>query len=104
MWNSENKNQIAFILAAVILNDKSLELTKGSLKKIINTAGVEVEEYWFGIFERIFKEINFSELIGNSNKPSIQNFEDDKKIAQDEVQERKSDSKSDEDMGLGLFD
>mmetsp|Transcript_43611 Transcript_43611/g.68283 ORF Transcript_43611/g.68283 Transcript_43611/m.68283 type:complete len:107 (+) Transcript_43611:1292-1612(+) len=106
MWDETNKNQLTFVLAALILNEKSVKITEEALRKIINSAGIEVEEYWFCIFERVFSEINIVEFLGSNSQVTKKPLETVSlpEKEEKELNKEKSESNSGEDMGFGLFD
>lgn len=54
----QNKSQLACTYAALILFDDDLDQTAVNMNKLLKAAGVEVESYWPGLFEKLIKEQN----------------------------------------------
>jgi len=83
MWNSENKTEIACVLAGMILNENNASIDEFNMKKIFKTSGINVEKYWYFLFPKLSDNINFNNVIGISASEKckiddVKNQKDDK--------------------------
>merc|ERR1719488_43614 len=58
-------SSLACTYTALILTDEGIPVSADSIKKIVQAAGVEVEPFWPGIFEKLSADVNISDMISN---------------------------------------
>uniref|UniRef100_A0A914CD03 Large ribosomal subunit protein P1 n=1 Tax=Acrobeloides nanus TaxID=290746 RepID=A0A914CD03_9BILA len=110
--------ELACIYSALILQDDDVAITNEKIQTILNSAGVNVEPFWPGLYAKALEGIDLKGLISslgsnigsggtqvaattpatnaNGGAPTATApAKDEKKVEKEE---------SDEDMGFGLFD
>ena len=55
--------ELAYVYAALILNDDNIDITKDKIQLVLNAAGVQVESYWIDLFSEYFKMHDITKLI-----------------------------------------
>merc|ERR1711937_704925 len=94
--NSTMASELAVTYAALILQDEGMDITADNLSTLVKAAGVPVEPFWPGLFEKALSSVNVAELITNigSGVGAAPAAEEKKEESEDE---------SDSDMGFDLF-
>ena len=113
MWNNANKSEITCVLAGIILSENSIEISEESIKLILMSANVKIENYWPLLFSRLMKDFKLNTIAPTplGNEPCNFETEDQKetltnadKKKKNETEETKETKESEEDLGFGLFD
>merc|ERR1712126_589232 len=109
MANSE----LACVYAALILADDDVAITGEKIQTILKAAGVDVEQYWPGLFAKALESCNVKDLITNVGSgvgaaPAAGGAAPaaGAAAAEEKKEEKKEEpeEESDDDMGFGLFD
>ncbi|AFP65702.1 acidic ribosomal protein P1 (nucleomorph) [Chroomonas mesostigmatica CCMP1168] len=96
-------------LASIILIENNLEISEINLKKILNISKVKIADAWPLFFPKLITDLDFiggtSHALKNVNTEFIEKHESVKKKENENSSiEIDVSSKSEEDMGFGLFD
>merc|ERR1739848_432738 len=101
-------SELACTYAALILQDEGAPITADSISALVKAAGVQVEPFWPGLFEKALTSCNVAELItnigsgmGSGAAPAAGGGA----AAEEKAEEKKEESEeeSDESMGFDLF-
>ena len=105
-------SELACTYAALILQDEGAEITADSISALVKAAGVSVEPFWPGLFEKALQSCNVSELITNIGSgvgsgaaaPAAgAAAAGGAAEAKEEEKKEESEEESDESMGFDLF-
>merc|ERR1711994_1129419 len=105
-------SELACTYAALILHDEGAPITADSISALVKAAGVQVEPFWPGLFEKALTSCNVSELItnigsgmGSGAAPAAGAAAGGAAAAEEKAEEKKEESEeeSDESMGFDLF-
>ncbi|XP_038674959.1 60S acidic ribosomal protein P1-like [Scyliorhinus canicula] len=105
-------SELACIYNALILRDDEVTVTKDKLNALIKTAGVTIEPFWTGLFDKTLANIDVNSLIcnvgaGSSSPAAAAVVSTTGSVAAEKKKEEKKQEESEEsdnDMGFGLFD
>lgn len=106
-------DELACVYSALILEDGESPVTADKLRSLLESASVDVEPFWPGVFAKASESINIKELVTNIgaetgvsepiaselSAPSATPAAEAKKEEKKEEEEEE-----DDDMGFGLFD
>merc|ERR1712174_119670 len=100
-------SELAVTYAALILQDEGMDITADNLSTLVKAAGVSVEPFWPGLFEKALASVNVAELITNIGSgvgaaPAAGGAAAGGAAA-DEAPKEESEEESDSDMGFDLF-
>merc|ERR1719436_291692 len=105
-------SELACTYAALILQDEGSDITADNINSLIKAAGVSVEPFWPGLFEKALASTNVAELItnigsgmGSGAAPAAGGAAAAGGDAAPAAEEKKEESEeeSDESMGFDLF-
>merc|ERR1712176_417327 len=105
-------SELAVADAAVIRQDEGMDITADNLSTLVNAAGVSVEPFWPGLFEKALASVNVAELITNIGSgvgaaPAAGGAAAGGAAAdeapKEEAKKEESEEESDSDMGFDLF-
>merc|ERR1712014_438806 len=105
-------SELAVTYAALILQDEGMDITADNLSTLVKAAGVSVEPFWPGLFEKALASVNVAELITNIGSgvgaaPAAGAAAAGGAAAEDspkeEAKKEESEEESDSDMGFDLF-
>merc|ERR1712084_49718 len=99
-------SELAVTYAALILQDEGMDITADNLSTLVKAAGVSVEPFWPGLFEKALSSVNVAELITNIGSgvgaaPAAGGAADE--APKEEAKKEESEEESDSDMGFDLF-
>merc|ERR1712244_184211 len=96
-------SELACTYAALILQDEGMDITADNMNTLVKAAGVAVEPFWPGLFEKALSSVNVAELITNigSGVGAAPAAGDAAPAAEEKKEE--SEEESDSDMGFDLF-
>merc|ERR1711883_48212 len=105
-------SELACTYAALILQDEGMEINAENMTKLVKAAGVSVEPFWAGLFEKALVGTDVSALITNigsgmgSGGAAAAPAAGGEAAAEEKVEEKEESEaeSSDDDMGFGLFD
>merc|ERR1712178_194559 len=111
-YRSNQKNftkmasELAVTYAALILQDEGMDITADNLSTLVKAAGVSVEPFWPGLFEKALSSVNVAELITNIGSgvgaaPAAGGAAE--AAPAEEAKKEESEEESDSDMGFDLF-
>merc|ERR1712187_496688 len=100
-------SELAVTYAALILQDEGMDITADNLSTLVKAAGVSVEPFWPGLFEKALASVNVAELITNIGSgvgaaPAAGGAAADE-APKEEAKKEESEEESDSDMGFDLF-
>jgi len=105
-------SELACTYAALILQDEGMDISADNLSTLVKAAGVSVEPFWPGLFEKALAGCNVNELISNIGSgvgaaPAAGGAAAAAggAAAEEKAEEKKEESEdeSDSDMGFDLF-
>merc|ERR1712115_407031 len=98
-------SELACTYAALILQDEGSDITADNINSLIKAAGVSVEPFWPGLFEKALASTNVAELITNIGSGMGSGAAPAAGDAAPAAEEKKEESEeeSDESMGFDLF-
>merc|ERR1712178_535423 len=105
-------SELACTYAALILQDEGMDITADNMSTLIKAAGVSVEPFWPGLFEKALSSVNVAELITNIGSgvgaaPAVGGAAAAGGAAvaapAEEPKKEESEEESDSDMGFDLF-
>ncbi|BAM80025.1 60S acidic ribosomal protein P1 [Cyanidioschyzon merolae strain 10D] len=116
--DSLETTQLALAYAALLLHDAEAEVSADNLKAVITAAGMDLENFWYGMFARAMKGADLEGIIGSLGSaptvvavpagavPQGSAAGASTGAAAAAAEEKKEEAKeeSDEDLGFGLFD
>merc|ERR1711976_919149 len=100
-------SELAVTYAALILQDEGMDITADNLSTLVKAAGVSVEPFWPGLFEKALSSVNVADLITNIGSgvgaaPAAAGGATDE-APKEEAKKEESEEESDSDMGFDLF-
>merc|ERR1712232_165365 len=95
--------ELAITYATLILHDDGVDVSADKLKSLVTAAGINVQPFWFGLFEKTLAKKDIGELLmsgggGGGAAPAAAAATGTGAAAEDPAAEEESD----EDMGFGL--
>merc|ERR1712066_1027344 len=105
-------SELAVTYAALTLQDEGMDITADNLSTLVKAAGVSVEPFWPGLFEKALASVNVAELITNIGSgvgaaPAAGGAAAGGAAAdeapKEEAKKEESEEESDSDMGFDLF-
>ncbi|KAF6002187.1 hypothetical protein CCYA_CCYA11G3121 [Cyanidiococcus yangmingshanensis] len=108
--------QLALAYAALLLHDAEAEVNADNLKAVLTAAGIDLENFWYGMFARAMKGADLDGMISSlgsaptvvaaPSAAALQGSGTAGAAAAAATEEKKEEAKeeSDEDLGFGLFD
>merc|ERR1712187_330719 len=97
-------SELAVTYAALILQDEGMDITADNLSTLVKAAGVSVEPFWPGLFEKALASVNVAELITNigSGVGAAPGGAAADEAPKEEAKKEESEEESDSDMGFDL--
>merc|ERR1712066_833529 len=106
-------SELAVTYAALTLQDEGMDITADNLSTLVKAAGVSVEPFWPGLFEKALASVNVAELITNigsgvgaapaAGGAAAGGAGGAAEEAKAESVKEESEEESDSDMGFDLF-
>jgi large subunit ribosomal protein LP1 len=112
--DSLETTQLALAYAALLLHDAEAELNADNLRAVVTAAGIDLENFWYGMFARAMKGADLDGIIGSLGSAptlvaapvaaAVQSGGASSAAAAPEEKKEEAKEESDEDLGFGLFD
>merc|ERR1739848_162708 len=99
-----SNSELACCYAALLLADDDVPVTAEKIATVLNSAKVDVEPFWPGLFAKCCESVDIKELISNVGSGVGSAPAAGAAAPAAEAKKEEPEEESDDDMGFGLFD
>eukprot|EP01128_Nolandella_sp_AFSM9_P008838 TRINITY_DN54_c0_g3_i2.p2 TRINITY_DN54_c0_g3~~TRINITY_DN54_c0_g3_i2.p2 ORF type:complete len:111 (+),score=58.90 TRINITY_DN54_c0_g3_i2:51-383(+) len=105
---NQSVDELAVTYAALILHDSGVPVTADAIATVVKAAGVTIQPFWPGLFERVLKEKDLDDIIlsagaAGGSAPAAGGAAAAGEEAPAAVEEEEEEEEESEDMGFDLF-